>query len=287
MELLLESTPLFLAGVFILGLLIGSFLNVLILRLPALLEYDWRCQCRELLELDGDTAKPPPGIVASRSKCPNCSHRIRAWENIPLISYVILRGRCSNCKTKISFRYPLVELLTGLAFLVTAWHFGPGLPALSGLVLAAFLVTLTGIDVDHQLLPDNMTLPLMWGGIVLSIWSLHTDLHSSVLGAIAGYMILWTIYQLFRVLTGKEGMGYGDFKLMAALGAWMGWQMLPLIILLSSVVGAALGLMLMATGRLKRDKPMPFGPFIATAGWIAFIWGEKIMDIYIRSGGFG
>jgi leader peptidase (prepilin peptidase)/N-methyltransferase len=181
----------------------------------------------------------------------------------------------------------VVELTTAILFVIAIWHFGPTIQGLTALLLTAFLLAMAVIDIDHQLLPDNLTLPLMWAGIALSLWSIHSDLHSSVVGAIFGYLTLWSIYHLFRLLTGKEGMGYGDFKLLAALGAWMGWQMLPLIVLLSSVVGAVVGLLLMSTGRLKRDHPMPFGPFIAAAGWIAFIWGEKIIQFYTRSGGFG
>ena len=286
-DLLIESTPLLYAGVFIFGLIIGSFLNVVILRVPRLLEYDWRCQCQELLELQDDNGERPPGIVFARSHCTHCGHKILARENLPLVSYLMLGGKCSSCKNRISPGYPLVELGTAVLFTATIWHFGPNVQGMTALLLTAVLIALTGIDTDHQLLPDNMTLPLMWGGILINFWSVHTDLASSVVGAMAGYLVLWSIYHLFRLLTGKEGMGYGDFKLLAALGAWMGWQVLPLIVLLSSVVGAILGLALMGTGKLKRDKPMPFGPFIAAAGWIALIWGEQIMDFYSRSGGFG
>jgi leader peptidase (prepilin peptidase)/N-methyltransferase len=287
MEILFESTPLLFAGVFVLGLLCGSFLNVVILRVPALLEHDWRCQCQELLDLKAEQKESPPGIVFSRSRCPKCGHGINALENIPLFSYIMLRGKCGACKAKISLRYPLVELATAILFVVTIWHFGPTLQGLSALLLTAFLIALAGIDIDHQLLPDNMTLPLMWAGILISFWSIHTDLNTSVIGAAAGYLVLWSIYHLFRLLTGKEGMGYGDFKLLAALGAWMGWQMLPLVVLLSSVVGAVVGLALMSSGKLQRDKPMPFGPFIAAAGWIALIWGERIMQYYAQSSTFG
>jgi len=283
----METTPLLLAGVFFFGLLVGSFLNVVILRVPPLLEHDWRCQCQELLEIKGAEEVRPPGIVMARSHCPKCGHGIRPWENIPLLSYLMLAGKCAACKAPISIRYPLVELITAVLFVVTIWHFGPNLQGLTALLLTALLIAMAGIDIDHQLLPDNMTLPLMWAGILASFWSIHTDLASSVTGAIAGYLALWSIYHLFRLLTGKEGMGYGDFKLLAALGAWMGWQMLPLIILLSSVVGAIVGLTLMGLGKMNRDKPMPFGPFIAGAGWIALIWGESIIDQYTRSGSFG
>jgi leader peptidase (prepilin peptidase)/N-methyltransferase len=287
MDTVLESAPLLYTGVFVFGALIGSFLNVVILRLPPLLEHEWRCQCRELLDVDAEALERPPGIVASRSKCPNCGHKIRAWENIPLVSYLFLKGKCASCGQAISFRYPVVELATALLFTITIWHFGPTVQGGTALVLTAFLIAMTGIDFDHQLLPDNLTLPLMWGGILLSLWSVHTDLVSSVIGAAAGYLVLWTIYHLFRLLTGKEGMGYGDFKLLAALGAWMGWQMLPLIILLSSVVGAAVGLVLMASGKMDKGKPMPFGPFIAAAGWIALVWGEGLVALYIHSNQFG
>lgn len=286
-DVFLESAPLLYAGVFIFGAVVGSFLNVVILRIPPMLEFDWQGQCRELLELDPSTEERPPGIVFSRSHCMKCGHGIKSYENIPLISYAALRGKCSACKARISPRYPLVELLTGVLFVVTIWHFGPGLQGLTALFLTAMLIALAGIDIDHQLLPDNMTIPLMWAGIVISFWSIHVDLAASVLGAICGYLALWTIYHAFRLLTGKEGMGYGDFKLLAALGAWMGWQMLPLIILFSSVVGAVVGLALMGMGRMNKDKPMPFGPFIAAAGWIALIWGDQIIDFYARSGGFG
>jgi leader peptidase (prepilin peptidase)/N-methyltransferase len=288
-DILLGSAPLLYAGVFVLGAVIGSFLNVVILRLPPMLEYEWRCQCRELLNVapEPGEAEPPPGIVLSRSRCPNCHHRIRPWENVPIASYLFLGGRCAACQAPISPRYPLVELATALLFVITVWHFGPGLHGLTALLLTASLVAMTGVDIDHQLLPDNLTMPLMWAGILLNVWSVHTDLVSSVAGAMAGYIFRWSVYHLFRLITGKEGMGYGDFKLMAALGAWMGWQMLPLIVLLSSVVGAAVGLTLMAAGRLKRDKPMPFGPFIAAAGWIALIWGRDIVEYYSRTGAFG
>lgn len=287
MDLVFESLPVLLTGVFIFGALIGSFLNVVILRVPSILDYDWRCQCSDLLELDEKPSTEPPGIITTRSKCPHCSHNIRPWENIPIISYLFLRGKCSSCHSRISPRYPLVECTTALLFVLCIWHFGPNLQGLTALILTAFLIAATGIDIDHQLLPDNFTLPLMWLGILLAIQSVHVDLQSSVIGAAAGYLALWTVFHVFRILTGKEGMGYGDFKLLAALGAWMGWQMLPLIILLSSVVGALVGLVLMGTGKLQRDKPMPFGPFIAAAGWIALIWGEKIISVYSRTRGFG
>jgi leader peptidase (prepilin peptidase)/N-methyltransferase len=286
MDIVQMSPPLLYAGVFILGTLIGSFLNVVILRTPPRLEYDWKCQCRELFEIEAEIPGQPPGVVKGRSKCPHCNHQLRAWENVPLISYLMLRGKCSACSKGISLRYPLVELSTAILFTLVIWHFGPTLQGVSALVLTAFLVALTGIDMDHQLLPDHLVLPLMWGGILISFWAVHIDLASSVLGAVAGYLILWTIYHLFRLLTGKEGMGYGDFKLLAAIGAWLGWQMLPLIILLSSVLGAIVGIALISAGKLQQDRPMPFGPYIAAAGWIALMWGERIVGFYLGYGAF-
>jgi len=287
MEVALQSAPLLYAGVFLLGALVGSFLNVVILRLPPLLEFEWRCQCHELLGVDTDGAIRPPGVMLGRSRCPNCGHTIRPWENIPLISYITLGGRCAGCKAPISRRYPLVECITAVLFVVTIWHFGPNMQGLSALLLTTYLVVLAGIDIDHQLLPDNLTLPLLWAGILLSLWSVHTDLVSSVTGAVAGYLALWSVYHIFRLVTGKEGMGYGDFKLLAALGAWMGWQALPAIILISSIVGATVGLVLISTGKLHRETPMPFGPYIAAAGWITLIWGEQIIALYDGSRAFG
>jgi leader peptidase (prepilin peptidase)/N-methyltransferase len=282
----IESTPLFLTGVFIFGLLIGSFLNVVILRVPARLFHDWRCQCRELLEIaqDEDDAKPP-SILWNRSRCPKCGHAIGAHENIPLMSYLFLRGRCSACDGKISIRYPVIELVTATMFLVTAWHFGPTLQGMAAICLTGFLIALTGIDADHQLLPDHLTLPLLWLGLVLSLFGVFTDSATSIIGATAGYLSLWIIFHLFRLLTGKEGMGFGDFKLLAAMGAWMGWQMLPLIILLSSLVGAIVGIIMMGLRRHQSGQPMPFGPFIAAAAWIALIWGDKIIDYYLGASG--
>ena len=283
-----ENPALYLSGALVLGLIVGSFLNVVILRLPARLEHDWQCQCRELLEIENpEASKTPPDLVFTRSHCTSCGHVIRAHENIPLLSYLILRARCSACGTRISARYPLIELATGLLFLVTALQFGPTIQSIAALGLTAVLIALTGIDADTQLLPDNITLPLLWAGLLLSLFNVFTDPVSSIIGAIAGYMSLWSIYQLFRVLTGKEGMGHGDFKLMGALGAWMGWQMLPLVILLSSLVGAIIGLLLMALKRHEKGSPMPFGPFIAAAGWIALIWGDELISGYLRYSGLG
>jgi len=289
LNLIIANTPLFLAGVFIFGLLIGSFLNVVILRLPARLEHDWRSQCKELLEIEAadETPAPPANIMWSRSQCPKCGHLIKAHENIPLLSYLFLKGRCSACHARISKRYPLIELSTALLFLVVAISFGPTIQALAAIGLTAFLIALAFIDIDHQLLPDDLTFVLLWAGLLASLFNVFTDPVSSIIGALAGYLSLWLVYHLFRLLTGKEGMGYGDFKLLAALGAWMGWQMLPLIILLSSLVGAVIGLTMIAMKRHKASQPMPFGPFIALAGWIALLWGDGIIDSYLRSSGLG
>ena len=288
LDLITTSTPLFLTAVVVFGLLIGSFLNVVILRLPPRLEHDWRCQCKELLEIeDADKVTAPPDLIWSRSQCPKCGQLIKAHENIPLLSYVFLKGRCASCSTRISLRYPVVEAATAMLFLVVALHFGPGWQTLAALGLTATLIALAGIDIDHQLLPDDLTFALLWTGLFASLFNVFTDPVSSIIGALAGYLSLWTVYHLFRLLTGKEGMGYGDFKLLAALGAWMGWQMLPLIILLSSMVGAVVGLLMIALKRHQSSQPMPFGPFIALAGWIALLWGEQIVDAWLRSSGLG
>jgi len=288
LDIFFASTPLFLTGVFIFGLLIGSFLNVVILRLPPRLEHEWRCQCKELLEIDktdDEKSKPPLSIMWSRSQCRNCGHSIKPYENIPLLSYLFLKGRCSSCKEHISIRYPAIEAGTAILFLAVAMHFGPSVQTLAAIGLTAILIALTFIDIDHQLLPDDLTFFLLWSGLFASLFNVFTDPVSSIIGALAGYLSLWIVYHLFRLLTGKEGMGYGDFKLLAALGAWMGWQMLPLIILLSSLVGAILGLIMIAFKRHKSSQPMPFGPYIAMAGWIALLWGEQIIDAYLRHSG--
>jgi leader peptidase (prepilin peptidase)/N-methyltransferase len=293
-DIITSNTPLFLTGVFVFGLLVGSFLNVVILRLPIRLQRDWRRQCQELLETEGteeDAVSGSPGLPAdliwSRSRCPRCGHPISAVENIPLLSYLFLRGRCSACKTRISLRYPLVEATTACMFLLAALVYGPTLQALPAIVLTGLLIALAGIDIDHQLLPDDLTYFVLWSGLFLSLFNVFCDPVSSITGALAGYLSLWTIYHLFRLLTGKEGMGYGDFKLLAALGAWTGWQMLPLIILLSSLVGAVTGVTMILFKRHRSNQPLPFGPFIAMAGWIALLWGDKIVNAYLRSSGLG
>lgn len=266
----------------ILGLLVGSFLNVVIYRVPVMLERAWQ------REMDGSNAgadEGPFNLVVPRSRCRQCGHMITAWENVPLISYALLRGRCRGCRTHISARYPAVELLSGVLSLAVAWHFGVTLEAAAALVLTWSLIALAFIDIDHQLLPDVITLPVMWLGLALSLWwSAGTTFaapHDAIIGAIAGYLSLWLVFHGFKLLTGKEGMGYGDFKLLALFGAWLGWQMLPLIVLLAAAVGAIIGISMIALKRLQRETPIPFGPYLAAAGWIAMMWGWPIMQAYL------
>lgn len=279
-------------GALILGLLVGSFLNVVIYRLPKMMEAEWREQCTELLcdtesaqntTPTSDTQKPAPfNLVVPRSRCPHCGHQIAAWENIPVISYLFLRGKCSACKAHISLRYPTIELVTGLLSLFVIYSFGATTLGLMVLIFTWCLIALTMIDIDTHLLPDQITLPLLWLGLIINSFGLQTNLQDALWGAVAGYMFLWSIYWLFKLLTGKEGMGYGDFKLLAALGAWMGWQYLLQIILLSTVVGVVIGLALMFIKRRGKDIPIPFGPYLAIAGWIAFMWGDHINQQYLK-----
>lgn len=265
----------------LLGLCVGSFLNVVIHRLPKMMERDWSVQCAELRGEEPSLAEHL-SLSTPRSRCPACGHRITALENIPLISYLlVLRGRCAGCGTSISARYPIIETFTGLLSAYAAWHFGPTAQAAGALLLIWALIALSGIDLDTQLLPDSITLPLLWLGLAFNLWTTYCDLSSAVIGAMAGYLALWSVFWLFKLLTGKEGMGYGDFKLLAALGAWLGWQMLPVIILLSSVVGAAVGVTLIAAARHGRNIPIPFGPYLAAAGIIALFWGQQITAAYL------
>ncbi len=284
--LLQQSTPFFLTTVFLLGLLVGSFLNVVIHRLPKMMDREWSAQAHEYL------GKTPPAddgeaisLARPASRCPGCGHRIRAWENIPVLSYLLLRGRCSSCKAPISIRYPLIELLSGVLSLTVAWHFGFSVQTGAALLLTWALIALSMIDVDRQLLPDAITLPLLWLGLLLSLFPVFADMRQALVGAMAGYLSLWLVYHLFRLLTGKEGMGYGDFKLLAALGAWMGWEALPMIVLLSSAVGAVLGVAMIVIQGRDRAQPIPFGPYLAIAGWIALLWGDRISQAYLRWAG--
>ena len=271
------------AVLLVLGLMVGSFLNVVIYRLPLMMESRWRSDCCELLEVDQGKAEAPLNLATPNSHCPHCKAAIKPWQNIPVVSYLFLGGKCGNCGASISLRYPVIELVTGLMTLTLGFYFDAS-PALLGVILLTWaLIALTMIDVDHQLLPDDITLPLMWLGLLFNLGSTYVSLQDAVIGAMAGYLILWSIYWLFKLLTGKEGMGYGDFKLLAALGAWLGWQMLPIIILLSSLVGAVCGIALMVIKRRGKEIPIPFGPYLAMAGWIALLWGEPIMATYLGS----
>jgi leader peptidase (prepilin peptidase) / N-methyltransferase len=267
------------AGIF--GLLIGSFLNVVILRLPVRLDALWQQEAREVLGLEAATEPLPPGIVRESSHCPQCKHPLAASDNIPLFSWLFLRGRCRYCRTPISIQYPLIELLTAILSAVVVWKYGPTWPALAGLFLTWALVALSGIDFRTQLLPDQITLPLLWAGLLLSLCPLFVEPRPAILGAVIGYVSLWSVYWLFKLLTGKEGMGFGDFKLLAALGAWMGPLSLLPVVLLSSLVGALVGGALIAMRRHSRDIPMPFGPFIAMAGWIWFVAGDRLQQLYL------
>jgi leader peptidase (prepilin peptidase)/N-methyltransferase len=264
----------------LLGLMVGSFLNVVIHRLPIMMERDWAAQCAEF-KGEAVPVLEPLSLARPRSRCPKCGHPITALENIPVISWLVLRGRCKGCAAPISLRYPLIEALTGLLFGLAAWHFGFTAAGLGALVLIAALFALTVIDFDTQLLPDDITLPLLWIGLALNAFNVYTDLKSAVIGAMAGYLSLWSVYWLFKLFTGKEGMGYGDFKLLAALGAWLGWQMLPLTILLSSLVGAVVGISMMVIARHGRNVPIPFGPYLAAAGLIALVWGKPLTRAYL------
>lgn len=267
----------------LLGLAVGSFLNVVILRLPRMMEQEWRKECRQLLEMgeeSGDEQKF--NLNSPPSHCPVCGHGITALENIPVLSYLFLGGKCSSCGSAISLRYPAVETFTGIITLLVAIHFGVTLQALLAALLGWSLIALAGIDLDHQLLPDSITLPLLWLGILVNMFGLFTDVYSSLFGVMAGYLSLWSVYMIFKLLTGKEGMGYGDFKLLAMLGAWMGWQMLPLIIILSSAVGAVVGISLILFKNHGRSQPIPFGPYLAAAGWLALLYGPAIMHIYYK-----
>lgn len=265
------------------GLIIGSFLNVVIHRLPEMMERDWRQQCKTLLDLESTVPAETEEFSLARpgSRCPNCGHHITPLENIPVLSYLLLGGKCSACKTAISIRYPVIEILSGFLAFFSAWHFGFSLQALLAIVLSWALLTLAVIDFDHQILPDDITLPLLWLGILANIFGVFTDIYSCLFGVMAGYGILWTVYILFKKITGKEGMGHGDFKLLAMLGAWLGWQMLPLIILLSSVIGTVVGGSLIIFRRQDKNIPFSFGPFLALAGWIALYWGNTITNAYL------
>jgi leader peptidase (prepilin peptidase)/N-methyltransferase len=277
----LQSSPaLFIATCVLLGLCTGSFLNVVIHRMPRIMESRWRAECAEL-----NDQEPPHteryNLMMPGSSCPSCGHRITALQNIPIVSYIALRGKCSACRVSISPRYPLVEALTGLLSGYAAWHMGFSVAAAGALVFTWAMIALAFIDFDTFYLPDDITLPLLWAGLLFNVAGGYTDLQSAVIGAAAGYLCLWVVFWIFKLVTGKEGMGYGDFKLLAAIGAWLGWKMLPLVILLSSFVGAVVGILLIIIARRGRNVPIPFGPYLAIAGMIALFHGEALTRRYL------
>ncbi len=282
MLMLFQSSPLvFALFCGLLGLLVGSFLNVVIHRLPKMMEREWHSQCAEL---NGQPPAPAPAynLVVPRSACPHCGHAIRASENIPVLSYLFLRGKCAGCGVAISPRYPIVESVSGMLGAYAAWHFGFGLAGIAAILFVWALIALTCIDFDTQLLPDSITLPLLWLGLLLNLNGAFTSLENSVIGAVAGYLVLWSVYWMFKLVTGKEGMGFGDFKLLAAIGAWLGWSMLPLVILLSSAVGAVIGITLIVVAKHGRNIPIPFGPYLAGGGLIALFWGPSLTQSYLQ-----
>jgi len=295
--LLAASPGLFIGACLVLGLAVGSFLNVVVYRLPIMLERQWREQCAQALQGDGSldaVVAPAPApqrfnLIVPRSACPSCKTPIAAWHNVPVVSWVLLRGRCAHCGKRIPARYPLVEGLTAVLSAAVAWQLGFGWPALAALLFTWFLVALAFIDLDHQLLPDALTLPLLWGGLGVSLIAAHgggravvpVELRSSLIGAMAGYVSLWSVYHLFRLLTGKEGMGYGDFKLFAALGAWLGWQLLLPVILIAALAGAVVGIALISLRGRSRATPIPFGPFLAAAGWLMLMFGPQLVARYL------
>ncbi|GAB6263339.1 prepilin peptidase [Photobacterium sp. R1] len=287
MALLIDYPWLYPLAAALLGLIIGSFLNVVIHRLPIMMERQWRADCAACFPEYGPVETQPAfNLSVPASHCPHCQHRIRAWENIPVISWLVLRGRCSHCKQKISARYPAIEFLSSLAALTVALVLPPSVWSLAVIAASFVLIALTFIDIDKMLLPDQLTLPLLWGGLLLALLGVGpVSLESAVIGAMAGYLSLWSLYWLFKLLTGKEGMGYGDFKLLAALGAWAGWQLLPFIVLLSSLLGTVCGIILLRMQRSESEKtaqtPFSFGPYLALAGWAALLWGSPVLTWYV------
>ncbi len=277
---------------FVVGLMIGSFLNVVIYRLPVMLEHEWKQQCSEIMNLDPVAETARFNLLTPASRCPSCGHRITIAQNIPILSYLLLHGKCAACSARISPRYPAVELLTGIVSFLVVWRFGFTLEALAALFLSWTLIALSGIDLDHKLLPDSLTLLLLWTGLLISLASkpvsaetLFINPVDSIAGAVIGYLALWSVYQLFLLITGKEGMGYGDFKLLAALGAWLGYQQLPLIIFFSALVGALAGIIMIVTLGRDRQIPIPYGPYLAAAGWVALMWGSDISAYYFHIAG--
>ncbi len=275
-----QNIWLFNSYITLIGLLVGSFLNVVIYRLPIMMQREWRSDCLEFLKQPAEQEEAKLNLLLPRSRCSECGHKITALENIPLISYLVLKGKCSACHTSISIQYPLVELFTGLISLFVAWHFAVSLQTLMVLIFSWSLIAASGIDIGHKLLPDSITLPLLWLGILLAYFNVFIDLETSVLGAMAGYMSLWSVYIIFKLITGKEGMGHGDFKLLAMLGAWLGWKLLFVIILTSSLVGATVGITMILLKKNSRATQIPFGPYLAAAGWISLFYGEQLNRFY-------
>ncbi len=269
------------------GLIVGSFLNVVIYRLPIMLQTSWREECQTFLDLKSEISTPNTvfNLALPHSHCPTCKNSIKPHQNIPVLSYLFLKGRCANCSAPISKRYPVIEALTALLSILIALHFGYSIQTLFALILIWSLICLSFIDIDHQLLPDNITQPLLWIGLLLSVFHIFSDTSSSIFGAIFGYLSLWTVFKVFKRLTGKDGMGYGDFKLLAVFGAWLGWQTLPLIILLSSLVGTVIGLIMISLGKRDHSTPFPFGPYLAVAGLLALLWGPELNQFYFASFG--
>lgn len=298
-QLLSQHTWLFVSLSFIFAATIGSFLNVVIHRLPVMMKREWQQECnaylaeyhsnqlsksqlKQLAEpIDNFPARY--NLLIPGSTCPTCGTKIKAIHNIPILGWLMLKGKCANCHTDISPRYPIVEAITGILIAALAWHFGPTTQFALSALLTFTLISLTCIDLDEMLLPDQLTLPLLWLGLLANMFGTFTDIQSALIGAMAGYLSLWSVFWLFKLLTGKEGMGYGDFKLMAVFGTWLGWQYLPVIILLSSLVGAIVGIIMIATKQLGRENPIPFGPYIAAAGWITLIYGQQIIDWYLAT----
>jgi leader peptidase (prepilin peptidase)/N-methyltransferase len=296
---MIEQPVFFISLVFVIGLLVGSFLNVVIYRLPIMMHRGWRKECMEFLQIspndipdgsliaaeNGMTTEEPFNLVFPLSRCSSCHIPIKPQQNIPVLSYLFLKGKCAHCGAPISMRYPVIELFTAITSGVVAWHFGYTHQTGFALLLTWALIALSVIDFDHQLLPDSINLPMLWLGLFLSLFDVFTDSRSSIIGAIAGYGALWTVYHLFKLATGKEGMGYGDFKLLAVFGAWLGWQYLPVIVLLSSLVGAVIGIAMIVLVKRDHNIPIPFGPYLAAAGWLALLWGNDINQFYLASTG--
>ncbi len=282
---LLQTQPVFFAiAMALLGLIVGSFLNVVIYRLPKMMEHDWHEQCCDLLKIKNEKRKEQQvSLMFPGSSCPACHHKITALENIPVISYLYLKGRCKSCKTKISPQYPIIEILTGITSAYVVWHFGFTLQALFAVLLTWALICLSIIDLEHSLLPDDITLTFLWLGLACNIFGIFTDIYSSLIGAMLGYSVLWIIFMSFKIVTGKEGMGYGDFKLLSLLGAWFGWQCLPLVILLSSIAASLIGIAMIIFRGREKSAAFPFGPYLAIAGWITLIWGEELIGTYLNS----